>query len=271
MARALIIGNWKMHGLRSAWTEVARIAEAARHSHHAIALCPPATLIHHFAQKLEGQVLRLGAQDCHEAEQGAFTGDISAAMLADLGAHYVLVGHSERRRLHGETDELVRQKYEAGASAGLVPILCVGETLAEREAGIWRDVLARQVQQSLPPRAGRFRGESDRVIIAYEPVWAIGSGLQPPFAEMEVAIAWIRDVFFRHVSKIAGGDGGQISALDEARLTILYGGSVRAENAARILPLQGVGGLLVGGASIKAEDFNAIIDVADRALPRISA
>lgn len=265
MARALIVGNWKMHGLRSAWTEVVRIAEAARHSHHAIALCPPATLIHDFSKKLEGQALRLGAQDCHEAVQGAFTGDISAQMLADLGAHYVLVGHSERRRLHGETDELVRQKYEAGASAGLVPILCVGETLAERETGIWRDVLARQVQQSLPAQAGTIPGASDRVIIAYEPVWAIGSGLQPPFAEMEVAIGWIREVFFHHVARGAG----QTSPRDNERLTILYGGSVRAENAASILPLQGVGGLLVGGASVKALDFNAIIDVADQILPRI--
>jgi triosephosphate isomerase len=229
----LIAGNWKMNGLKAAVAELDALLAAAAPPCELL-VCPPATLLASFARRADGSHVKVGAQDCHAAAAGAHTGDLSAAMLADAGATHVIVGHSERRADHGETDAVVRAKAEAASRAGLTAILCVGETLAEREAGHTLGVLARQLEGSVPAGA-----DPERLVIAYEPVWAIGTGLTPTVEQVEEAHAAI-------AARLGGG------------FRILYGGSVKPANAAALLAVPHVGGALVGGASLKAADFLAI-------------
>jgi triosephosphate isomerase (TIM) len=242
--RPLVAGNWKMNGLSASLVEVEAMRRAADAGEAGVAelvVCPPATLLAQAAWKLRGGKLGLGAQDCHPEASGAFTGDISAPMLKDAGAAYVIVGHSERRTLHHETDALVRAKAEAALKAGLTAIICVGETRAERETGEAIAVVTRQLKGSLPPG-----GAPETVVVAYEPVWAIGTGLTPTaidVAEMHGAIRALLDDIY--------GDTG-------AKIRILYGGSVKPANAKELLGIENVDGALVGGASLKATDFLAI-------------
>lgn len=240
--RPLIAGNWKMNGLAASLDEAIEVAGSVRPVDARVAICPPALLIHRMSEALKGTSVLVGGQDAHWDDRGAFTGDISAEMLADAGAQMVILGHSERRAAYRETDEIVARKVEAAVRAGLEPIVCVGETLAEREAGDTLDVVTRQVRGSLPPvLAGK------PFSVAYEPVWAIGSGLTPTIDQIEEVHRAIRDT----LEKMFGDHGRTIP--------ILYGGSVKPSNAAEILHASEVGGALVGGASLKAQDFLAII------------
>jgi triosephosphate isomerase len=235
----LIAGNWKMNGLSA---ESAALAEAIEAGAAGLAcdllICPPFTQIAHVAAKLRGTAVAVGAQDCHTAPAGAHTGDISAQMLADLGCAAVILGHSERRQNHHETDALVQAKIVAAVGAGLMPVVCVGETEAERDAGQERQIVAAQVAASLPEK---FAG-----VIAYEPIWAIGTGRTPTIAEVE---AMHRDIRTALVQKL--GEAG-------AAIRILYGGSVKPDNAAALLAVPEVGGALIGGASLSAAAFLAI-------------
>lgn len=209
-----------------------------------VALCPPATLLASFAAELEDSVA-LGGQDCHPSPSGAHTGDISAEMLADAGASYVIVGHSERRADHGESDARIRAKADAARRAGLVAIICVGETEAERDAGRTLDIVSRQLMDSIPSDA-----TPERVVVAYEPVWAIGTGRTPTPQDIELVQTAIRNDLAARF-----GEGA-----DQFRL--LYGGSMKPSNAAEILQIPNVDGGLIGGASLKAADLLAIIDAA---------
>ena len=240
--RPFIVGNWKMNGTRAMLAEARAIDRAAgRYPQVAVALAPPFTLVQGMAEAV--QEIAVGGQDCHAQASGAFTGDVSAAMLADAGARFTIVGHSERRTLHGETDEVIRAKAEAALEAGLSVIVCVGETEAERDSGEAEAVVARQLDGSLP-RAETAPGQ---LAVAYEPVWAIGTGRVPS----------IDDVGAMHRSIRAK----LIEVLGEAGETvrILYGGSVNAGNAAELLAADEVRGALVGGASLSAESFMAIV------------
>jgi triosephosphate isomerase (TIM) len=242
--RPLIAGNWKMNGLWSSMTEFeAMIAGAPKVVGKAdLLVCPPATLIDAFAAKLTGSKgITIGAQDCHPQASGAHTGDISAEMLADAGASAVIVGHSERRADHGETDALVRQKAEAVWRAGLTAIVCVGETQGQRDAGQTLDICRGQLAGSLPDAAN-----ADNLVVAYEPVWAIGTGLTPTVKDVEQIHQFIRETL-----------GARFGAEGE-RMRILYGGSVKPSNARELLGVANVNGALVGGASLKATDFLAI-------------
>jgi triosephosphate isomerase len=238
--RKIIAGNWKMNGLGAHRREAHAIAEAASILASRTVLCPPATLVAALAADALGTSLEIGGQDCAVAASGAHTGDISAEMLADAGARWVIVGHSERRADHGETDALVRAKALAGARAGLHVILCVGEALAIREAGDAEAFVAAQLDASLPE-------ELSSLAVAYEPVWAIGTG----------RVAGVADIAAMHgrLRSVLAGRGG-------AQVPILYGGSVKPENAAEILGAQDVDGVLVGGASLKAADFTRIMSAA---------
>ena len=242
--RKLIVGNWKMHGLAADIAEIEKIAEAAdRFPQVDVGVCVPATLIERAVRAVPN--LPIGAQDVHHAEAGAHTGCISTAMLADAGAAIVIVGHSERREAQRESDEHVRAKAEAGLKAGLLVILCVGESLAVREAGEAVATVDRQLDASLP------RGvEVAGLAIAYEPIWAIGTGQVPTIADIAEMHAALRR---RLVA--AYGDAG-------ASIRILYGGSVKASNAAEIFSVDDVDGALVGGASLKAADFVPIVEAA---------
>ena len=238
----LIAGNWKMNGLAASLAEARTVAEGLGDTTARVAISPPATLIAPMARALEGSNILVGGQDVHSEASGAFTGDISAEMLADAGAALVIIGHSERRAGYGETDEMVAAKARAALRAGLEPVICVGETLDQRNAGQALAVVTGQVRGSLPMEL------ADRPFaVAYEPVWAIGTGLTPTTLEIEDIHRAIRatliDVFG------AAGD----------RAPILYGGSVKPSNAAEILQADQVGGALVGGASLKADDFLAIV------------
>ena len=240
--RTMIVGNWKMNGLKSdSETLVGAFAQhlgAGDPPRCEIAVCPPATLLVALAGALKDAKIGLGAQDCHTEAGGAHTGDLSAAMLADAGCAYVIVGHSERRTDHGESDGLVRSKAEAVVGAGMIPIICIGETAEQRDAGRAVEVVTGQLDGSLPDGAA-----SDSVVIAYEPVWAIGTGRTPTLADVAEVHASIRQ---RLSDRGAGG------------APILYGGSVKPENAKDILALDDVNGALVGGASLNADDFWAI-------------
>ena len=244
--RPLAAGNWKMNGLLAARTEVEALGRriAAAPPACDVLICPPATLIRPFAGAWSGQGIAFGGQDCHAAASGAHTGDISAAMIADAGGAYVIVGHSERRAAYGESDAAIAAKAEAALSAGLVAIVCVGETLAERDAGSAIAVVCGQVDASLPPAA-----TPDAVVVAYEPVWAIGTGRTPSSSDIAAMHAAIRE---RLTARFGAQEG--------PRFRILYGGSVKPSNAAEILHLANVDGALVGGASLKAADFDAILD-----------
>jgi triosephosphate isomerase (TIM) len=242
--RPFVAGNWKMNGLSASLGEIEamrRAADAGEAGEAELAVCPPATLLAPAAAKLKGSRLALGAQDCSPEPSGAFTGDISAAMIKDAGAAYVIVGHSERRILHHETDELVRAKGEAALKAGLVPIVCVGETKAERERGEQAAVVIRQLRRSLPHGA-----TSETVVIAYEPIWAIGTGLIPTPGDVAAVHNGIRTLL------------AEVGGPRAAKTRLLYGGSVRPSNCQELLTLDNVDGALVGGASLKAADFLAI-------------
>lgn len=240
-----IVGNWKMNGLRAMLSEARSVDRtAARNPKVQVALAPPATLI--FRMRDACEIIGVGGQDCHSQESGAYTGDISAAMLKDAGADFAIVGHSERRAMHGEDDAIVRAKAEAALGAGLGVIVCVGETLAEREKGKELKVVTGQLEGSLPTGDG----VTEKLTVAYEPVWAIGTGKVPSNDDIAAMHASIRETLL----KIFGEDG--------AAIRILYGGSVKAENASEILAVPDVGGALVGGASLTAESFLAIVGAA---------
>lgn len=237
--RGLVAGNWKMNGsLADALHMAVAVREAAPRLSCDLLICPPATVLHSMANALAGTTVALGGQDCHSNAKGAHTGDISAAMLRDAGAHWVIAGHSERRADHAETDAMVRAKARAGAAAGLSVIVCVGETEAERVAGQQNAVVGAQLAGSLPED---FAG-----VVAYEPVWAIGTGRTPTEADVAAMHAFIRG----ELTSRFGAAG--------AAMRILYGGSVKPANAAALLNLPDVGGALVGGASLVAADFLAI-------------
>lgn len=238
--RPLIAGNWKMFGRKADIAEIAALGGMLRAGPNSaeIVICPPATILAAAVEAAGQAGIALGVQDCHMAAAGAFTGDVSAEMAADAGASFAIVGHSERRQGHGETSATVRAKAEACFRAGLVPIICIGETRAEREAGKTLDVLGRQIAESIPADAA-----TRRFALAYEPVWAIGTGLTPTSAEIEEAHAFLR-------------------GRTPPAVSLLYGGSVKPGNAAEILELRHVNGVLVGGASLKAADFFAIIEAA---------
>ena len=237
--RQLVAGNWKMHGLTADAAGLARdIRAGAEGLGCDLLVCPPFTQIAAVAAALRGSAVAVGGQDCHPKGQGAHTGDISAPMLRDAGATHVIVGHSERRQNHGETDELVREKVLAALEAGLVPIVCVGETEEQRSSGRETEVVGWQISGSLPQG---FRG-----VLAYEPVWAIGSGKSATERDVAMMHAFIREELVRQFME------------DGRAIPILYGGSVKPDNAAAILATPEVGGGLIGGASLKAADFLAI-------------
>ncbi|MDM8351346.1 triose-phosphate isomerase [Brevundimonas diminuta] len=240
----LVAGNWKMNGLGASLAEAETLEKALKEQAAAcrVALCPPATLIDRMAQALKGGVVEIGGQDCHAETSGAYTGSVSAEMVRDAGAGLVILGHSERRAGFGETDADVAAKVEAALAAGLEPIVCIGETLQEREAGQAVEVVSRQVAGSLP---ASLAGKA--FAVAYEPVWAIGTGLTPTLEQIEEVHAAVRAAM---AAKL--GEGGRVAP-------ILYGGSVKPSNAREILAVAEVGGALVGGASLKAEDFLGII------------
>jgi triosephosphate isomerase len=245
--RPLIVGNWKMFGLEPTLAEARTVADSLAHTPALarVGLCVPATLIERMARTLAGSGIIVGGQDNHPQAEGPFTGDVSAEMLADAGARLVIVAHSERRACYNESDSLAASKTEAALRAGLEPIVCVGETLAEREAGRTLEIIERQVQGSLPlALSGRA------FALAYEPVWAIGSGLTPSPDQIEQAHAALRQAMIERL-----GETGRAAP-------ILYGGSVKPANAADILAVPHVGGALVGGASLNAEDFLKIIRAA---------
>ena len=243
----LIAGNWKMHGLAGALPQALAVASDLEREPAAarVALCPPATLLARMADALAGSAVLVGGQDCHAEPSGAFTGDISAEMLADAGARMVILGHSERRAYHGETDAIVAAKVRGALRAGLEPIICVGESLTDRRGGWTLEVVDRQVRGSA---TRDLKGQA--FTVAYEPVWAIGTGLTPTLAEIEEVHGAIRNVLARTL-----GEAGEAAP-------ILYGGSVKPSNAVEILALPEVGGALVGGASLDAEDFLKIVRAA---------
>jgi len=235
----LIAGNWKMHGLAADAVALAKgVVAGAAGLQCDLLVCPPFVHLAAVAPLLAGSPVALGGQDCHQAKQGAHTGDISPQMLRDMGATWVILGHSERRQNHGETDELVREKVLAAVEAGLSPIVCVGETADQRAGGQETEVVGWQLAGSLPkPFAG---------VVAYEPVWAIGTGKNATDQDVATMHAFIREELMRQF-----GEAGQ-------DIRILYGGSVRPVNAASLLAVPHVGGALIGGASLKADDFLAI-------------
>lgn len=241
--KKLIAGNWKMNMLASDGVGLARdIAAKAQGTNCDLLVCPPATILRPVAEVLSDTVVATGGQDCHEAESGAFTGDVSAAMVGDAGASHVILGHSERRHGLGESDARVRAKTQAAHAAGLVAIVCIGETEAERDAGKTLEVLSTQLAGSLPDMG--VTGAN--TVVAYEPVWAIGTGRTPTLDEVEAAHGHIRETL-----KAALG-----AEADSVRL--LYGGSMKPENAESLLAVANVDGGLIGGASLDAESFLAI-------------
>lgn len=241
MRRKLAAGNWKMNGTGAALAELAALAESHPAPAADILICPPATLLSRAAEAARG--IAIGGQDCHAKASGAHTGDLSAAMLKDAGASAVILGHSERRADHGETDAQVCAKAEAAISEGLTAVICIGETLAEREAGDTLKVAGTQLAGSVPANA-----TGANTVIAYEPVWAIGTGKVPTLEQ----IAEVHDFLRAELTARFGAD-----TADSIRL--LYGGSVKPSNAAEIFAVSNVDGALVGGASLKAADFSPII------------
>ncbi|WP_114241892.1 triose-phosphate isomerase [Dyella sp. C9] len=241
MRKKLVAGNWKMHGSRSMATALVGDIVAALPASVDVAVFPPFPYLGELAAQHVGSGLGFGGQDVSEHDgQGAYTGEVSAAMLADVGAQWVIVGHSERRQYHGESDALVARKFAAARAGGLTPILCVGETLAEREAGLTEVVVARQLKAVL---ASNGIGSFDTAVIAYEPVWAIGTGRTATPEQAQQVHAFIRSQLEKEDAMIA-------------RLTrLLYGGSVKAANAADLFAQSDVDGGLIGGAALVAADF----------------
>jgi len=241
----LIAGNWKMNGLKASLTEVKALREAlkAEPSAAKVLICPPATLISRLAAEA-GPDIAVGGQDCHTKVSGAYTGDVAPEMLVDAGASYVIVGHSERRQYHGESDALIAEKTRAGWRAGLKVVVCVGELEAERVAGKQEEVVGRQLS-FLPEGA-----TTENMVVAYEPVWAIGTGRIPTMPDIGAMHGFIR----KTLSAKFGAEGG--------KMLILYGGSVKPNNVKDIFTVKDVGGALVGGASLKAKDFLVIVRAA---------
>lgn len=237
MPRKLAAGNWKMNGLRANLAELTTLGQRHGAADVEILICLPSTLI----SACRDMPLKIGGQDCHANAKGAHTGDISAMMLADAGAHYVITGHSERRTDHNENDADIAAKSQAAYDAGLNAVICIGETLAERESGATLDVIDTQLAGSVPATA-----TADNTVIAYEPVWAIGTGKVPTLAQIGAVHAHIRDRLTQRFG-------------DAADFRILYGGSVKGSNAAEIFGVADVDGALVGGASLKADDFSPIV------------
>jgi triosephosphate isomerase len=242
--RHLIAGNWKMNGVAASLEEARLVAEGAKGAGCDVMLCPPATLIAQMRWLTKGSPFFIGGQDCHAKASGAHTGDISAEMLKDAGADAVIVGHSERRTDHWETDAMVRAKAEAARRAGLTAIICIGETERQRDAGETLGVVSQQLAASVP------EGPPADVVIAYEPVWAIGTGRTASEADIRQVHAHIR----AGLTARFGAAGGNVR--------ILYGGSMKPDNAAAILAVENVNGGLVGGASLKSADFLAIVRAA---------
>jgi triosephosphate isomerase len=243
MRRPLVAGNWKMNGLRASIVELKKIVDGVQSLGDVdVIVCPPATLIASFAAAVRGTRVRIGSQDCHAQPAGAYTGDISAEMLRDAGATAVIVGHSERRRYHGETDAIVRAKAIAAQRAGLLAIVCIGETRAEHDAGQARHVIGAQLDGSLPET-------SNDIVVAYEPVWAIGTGLTPTPDDVRAMHVLIRERL-----------SARFAEAGEA-VRVLYGGSVKPANAKELLGIEDVDGALVGGASLSAGEFLAIAGV----------
>jgi triosephosphate isomerase len=244
--RPLLAGNWKMNGLKAALAEAAKVRDGIGAAHARagadVMICPPATLIGELARMLAGSPVAVGGQDCHWLAAGANTGDVSAEMLKDAGASAVILGHSERRADHGELDASVRAKVLAAHRAGLMAIVCVGESGGERQAGLTLAVVRRQLARSLPDTLS-----AANTVVAYEPVWAIGTGLTPSAADVAQVHAMIR------------AELAQRFAAEGAAMRILYGGSVKPQNAAELMAVANVNGALVGGASLKADDFLGIL------------
>lgn len=241
--RPLVAGNWKMNGTSASLAELGSLKDAlaARPASCDVLICPPASLLAQANWKVQG-AFALGGQDCHAKPSGAFTGDVSAEMLKDAGASYVIVGHSERRQYHRESDGDVAAKAQAAWRAGLKAIICIGETEAQRQSGDHNNICSSQLDGSVPADA-----TPANTLIAYEPVWAIGTGKTPTSADIAAMHAHIRACLVRRLGEGAG------------QMLILYGGSVKPDNAREILNLPEVGGALVGGASLKAADFLGII------------
>jgi len=243
--KALVAGNWKMNGTKASIKEIRTLAAKLKDCKPKcnVMICPPATLLGEAKAAAKGSKVKIGGQDCHMAQSGAHTGDISAAMLKNIGATAVIVGHSERRADHAESDKMVAQKAQAAHQAGLTAIICVGETLAQYKAGQTLKVMTSQIKGSLPASAS-----AKNTVIAYEPVWAIGSGLTPTVNEVAKIHSHIR----KRLAAALGPD-------EATPIAILYGGSVKAGNAVELMGAANVNGALVGGASLKAADFLGII------------
>ena len=242
----LVAGNWKMNGLRESASEVQKLADGLASdpvSGTDVMVCPPATLLLAFSKLLENTGVNIGAQDCHWNASGAHTGDISPEMLVDSGAKAIITGHSERRADHGETDATVKTKSEAVYRTGATAIICIGETEGQRRAGLTLKVVERQLKNSVPEGAN-----AENTIIAYEPVWAIGTGLTPTTGDVAEVHASIR----AQLKEMLGDEAG-------SKTRILYGGSVKPSNASELMGVENVDGALVGGASLKAEDFLGIV------------
>ena len=243
MRRKLAAGNWKMNGTGKDLAELDALVAAHPDPGAEILICPPATLIDRAAQRTRDSAMMIGGQDCHSNASGAHTGDVSATMIADAGANYVILGHSERREDHGECDEDVRAKARAAIEAGLRTIICVGESLSEREAANTLDIIGGQLSGSIPDLV-----TGENLVVAYEPIWAIGTGKVPTLEQIGEVHDFIRARLER---RFAAGVARSVR--------LLYGGSVKPENAADIFSVSNVDGALVGGASLKAADFSPII------------
>ncbi|MFD0979266.1 triose-phosphate isomerase [Tropicimonas aquimaris] len=249
MAQKLAAGNWKMNGTEASLAEIDAMLAAFPAPGCKVLICPPATLLDRLSTRAEGSAIATGAQDCHMNASGAHTGDISAEMIKDAGGTYVILGHSERRTDHGETDEIVNAKTMAATGAGLIAVVCVGETLEQRDAGETLDLVGTQLAGSIPEGV-----TGENLVVAYEPVWAIGTGRIPTIEQIVEVHDFMRA---RLVERFGAEIGNAVS--------LLYGGSVKPSNASEIFAVANVDGALVGGASLKAADFGAIIDALQKA------
>lgn len=243
MRRKIAAGNWKMNGTEAALSELTALSQAHQSADCEIVICPPAPLLYRAAEQSSGTTISIGAQDCHTAISGAHTGDISASMIVDTGAKYVIVGHSERREAYGERNRDIRNKAEAARDAGLTAILCIGESLEDREANNTLDIIGGQLSGSVPDGA-----IAQTLVIAYEPIWAIGTGKVPTLDQ----IVEVHDFIRAELNDRFGAATGNA-------ISLLYGGSVKASNAKEIFTAENVDGALVGGASLKTSDFSPII------------
>lgn len=250
MRRKLAAGNWKMNGLSAQLDQLDALTAAHTDPTVDLMICPPATLVGAAAARVGNKPLMIGGQDCHHATSGAHTGDTSAEMLADAGAKAVILGHSERREDHGESDELIRQKARAAHEAGLITVICVGESLEQREASNTLDIIGGQLAASIPDNS-----TGENLVVAYEPIWAIGTGKIPTLDQ----IGEVHDFIRARLERRFGTGVGRSTRL-------LYGGSVKPANATEIFAVSNVDGALVGGASLKAEDFTGIISALEAAV-----